>query len=109
MNEHESHGQVMSSLGEIKSSIDGTNKRLDNLNGSVSKHEQRLGMQDVLNAQTTITQQQMVVDLALLKKREEETNAFRLKSEGSINTFKWLFGFVGIGTLITLLKVLGAI
>ena len=44
-----------------------------------------------------------------MKDREEDTNTFRLKSEGSINTFKWLFGFVGIGTLITLLKVLGVI
>ncbi len=109
MKEQETHGQIMSALGEIKSVGEGIQKRLDTLNGSVAKHEQRLGTQDVLNAQITLTQAQIIADLKIVKDKEDATNIFRLKSEGSINTFKWLFGFIGIGTLITLLKVLGAI
>lgn len=30
---------------------------------------------------------------------------FRIKTEASINTFKWLFGFLGIGNIIIFLKV----
>ena len=100
---------VQANHKELADGISGVHTRLDKLNGSVAKHADKLASQDVLNAQMTITQQQIVVDLATLKKREEETNAFRLKSEGSINTFKWLFGFVGLGTLVTFLKVMGII
>jgi len=94
---------------EIKEGIAGITKRLDTLNGSVAKHADKLAMNDILNTQVTMTQTQIVTDLATLKKKEEETSAFRLKSEGSINTFKWLFGFVGFGSLLTLLKVWGII
>lgn len=54
MKEHDEVIQTIEKVGE------GINKRLDVLNGSVAKHEARFGSQDVLNAQMTITQQQIV-------------------------------------------------
>ncbi len=94
---------------ELKTGIDGINNRLDKLNGSVAKHADKFSGQDILNAQVTITQQQFVNDLIELKKSDKEVTNFMLKSKGSIDTFKWLFAFVGFGTLLTFLKVFGII
>ncbi len=103
------HNSIMLALGELKHAAEGTNKRLDTLNGSVAKHADKLNAQDVFNAQVTLTQAQIVSDQKTMKDSEKINTDFILKTQGSINTFKWLFGFVGIGTLITLLKVLGFI
>lgn len=103
------HTEIMYTLENIAKTGEGINKRLDTLNGSVAKHEQRLAAQDVLNAQMTITQAQIVNELKTLKENDTTKNDWVLKTQGSIGTFKWLFGFLGIGTLITLLKVLGVI
>lgn len=105
----ESHNSIMVGLGRIDRGQDGINHRLDTLNSSVAKHELRLGNQDVLNAQITLTQGQIVSDLKEMRVGEKSNNDFILRTQGSINTFKWLIGFIGIGTLLTLLKVLGFI
>ena len=98
MKEHEEVIHTIEKVGE------GINKRLDVLNGSVAKHEARFGSQDVLNAQMTMSQTQIVSDLSVLKKSEKETTDFRLKTIGSIDTFKWLIGFIGVGTLLSVYK-----
>ena len=102
----ESHNAILLALGEIKQSVEGVKARMDIANGNTAKHADKLASQDILNAQVTISQQQLLKDIKGLQDLEKANNEFRLTSKGSINTFKWLFGFVGIGTLITLLKVL---
>lgn len=98
------HNEIMHSLNDLKGVGDGILKRLDALNGSVAKHEARFGSQDVLNAQMTITQQQIVADLQGLKAESKNSSDFRLEASTTINVFKWLVGLIGIGTLIGLLK-----
>lgn len=107
--EDNNHNSIMLVLGELKHTVQGTNTRLDTLNHSTAKHEQRLNSQDVLNSQITITQGQIVSDMKEMKIQDTTNNAFILRTQGSIDTFKWLVGFIGVGTLITLLKVLGFI
>ena len=99
------HDELMQSLTDIKQIGDGINRRLDTLNGSVAKHEARFGSQDVLNAQVTLSQSQIVKDLQELRTTSSETINFRLKAQGSIETFKWLIGLIGIGTLATAIKI----
>lgn len=100
MKEHDEVIQTIEKVGE------GINKRLDVLNGSVAKHEARFGSQDVLNAQMTITQQQIVGDLSTIKIETKSSADFRTEAKATINVFKWLIGTIGIGTLITLFKIL---
>lgn len=102
-------GDIKISHKELKAGIDGINARLDKLNGSVAKHTDKLADHDIINAQVTITQNQLVSDIKTLKEKEEVINNYKLKSEGSINTIKWLLGFIGFGTIMTLMKVLGII
>jgi len=93
--------------------ITGIIKRLDTLNGSVAKQQDKLAQHDVINAQMTITQQQIieslkelkVTDLATLKKSDEENTTFRNKADGSLSTFKWLFGFLGFGNIVMIIKL----
>ncbi len=58
--------------GELKRGIEGVNHRLDTLNGSVGKHEQRLNGQDIMNAQTTMSQQQLVEKIGGLEITNKE-------------------------------------
>lgn len=102
-----SHTAILTFLGEIKNSTEGINKRLDTLNSSVAKHEMRLASQDVLNAQMTITQQSLTEDSKTLKNEAKESNNFRVGFTSSLNTIKWLLGFVGIGNAILFLKFMG--
>ncbi len=37
--------------------------------------------------------------------KEEKNTEFRLKTEGSLYTFKWLFGILGIGNLMIFIKL----
>lgn len=106
MPEQDNHDSVMEKLGELKHAVEGTNKRLDTLNGSVAKHELRLATQDVLNAQITMTQAQTVADQRDMKTQDKVNNEFILRTQGSIQTFKWLFGFVGLGTLVNVIIAL---
>jgi hypothetical protein len=70
------HSQVLMVLGQIKQSVEGVNKRLDTLNSSVAKHEIRFGSQDILNAQMTISQSQIVKDLDGLKINDKKIQRF---------------------------------
>lgn len=106
MPDTENHNSIMEKLGELKNTVEGTNKRLDTLNGSVAKHELRLATQDVLNAQITMTQSQVVNDQREMKAQDKVNNDFILRTQGSIQTFKWLFGFVGLGTLVNVIIAL---
>lgn len=104
-NSMEAHEKVLIQLGTLIKSVDDLNVKVGLQNGSVAKHEARLATQDVLNAQMTITQQQLVDKLSASTLSETENNIFRIESKASINTFKWLFGFLGIGNIIIFLKV----
>lgn len=80
-------------------------KRLDTANGYTAKHEQRLNTQDVFNAQTTMTQTQTIDSLKTILTRLEDISKFKNEAEGSLATYKWLFGFLGIGGIIALIKL----
>lgn len=85
-------GEVKISHGEIKMTLDEIKRRLDTANGYTAKHEQRLNSLDVINAQTTLTQQQTVKTLEEATQTLKSLVKDRDKAEGSIATFKWLFG-----------------
>jgi len=102
----DSHMAINRALGEIKNTVDGTNKRLDQLNGSVAKHTDKFASQDILNAQTTMTQIQQTSDLQTLKSNDKVFDEFRISFLSSLNTFKWLFGILGIGNLIIFAKII---
>jgi hypothetical protein len=89
---------------EIMTAITGIHDRLDKLNGYIAKHENRLNTQDVLNAQMTITQQQLVNDIKDFRKDEETNTEYRIKTRASIDTLKYIIGIVGLGGLIAILK-----
>lgn len=96
--------EVINLLNDLKQTGEGISHRLDTLNGSVAKHADRLANHDIINAQTTLSQQQMMRELSTLTKSEEKNNEFRVGSMASLNTFKWLFGFLGIGNMIMFAK-----
>lgn len=90
---------------EIKTELQGVNKRLDTLNGSVAKQQDKLAQHDIINAQVTLTQKQTTDTLAVLLKSSEENTVFRVGAEANLSAFKWLFGFLGIGNVIMFAKV----
>lgn len=98
------HNEILHGINDLKETGNNIVKRLDMLNGSVAKHEARFGTQDVMNAQTTITQQQIMMDLKDLKTEAKNSSDFRLEANTTINVFKWLVGLIGIGTILTLFK-----
>lgn len=104
-NSMEAHEKVLIQLGTLIKSVDDLNIKVGLQNGSVAKHEARLATQDVLNAQMTITQQQLVEKLASSTSNEMENSTFRIKTTASIDTFKWLVGLLGIGNIILISKV----
>lgn len=99
-------GEVKGSHKEIKSELQNITKRLDTANGYTAKHEQRLNTQDVLNAQITLTQAQTTASLEKISQKLEELSVAKSEAEGSLNTFKWLFGALGVGNIIMFLKTL---
>lgn len=100
----EHNDEVIILLNELKQTGEGINRRLDTLNGSVAKHADRLANHDIINTQTTLSQQQMLKELNHLTSSEEKNNDFRVSSIASLNTFKWLFGFLGLGNIIMFAK-----
>lgn len=101
----ETHQEVLIQLGTLIKSVDDLNTKVGIQNGAVAKHEARLATQDVLNAQMTITQQQLVEKLSTSLLSEKLNDTFRIESKASIQTFKWLFGFLGVGNMIIFAKV----
>lgn len=89
---------------ELKDGITGITKRLDILNGSVAKQQDKLSQHDIINAQTTITQQQIINTLETLKKSDDENTKYITETRAVISVFKWLVGFIGIGNLAVVIK-----
>jgi len=109
-------GEVKGVHERLELKVDGINKRLDNLNGSVAKHNDKLATHDVINAQNTLILQGVVDSLKEIKTKDgadvrQTSNKlatlekYQNEQIGSINTFKWLFGFLGTGNVIIFLKV----
>ncbi len=100
-------------LKRMEDGFNSISKQLDNLERSVVKHAEKLSNQDVLNAQMTITQQQIVGTIVEIKENivkvqsENKTMSdFMVAFTSSLNTFKWLFGLLGIGNVAIFLKVI---
>ncbi len=93
--------------------IDGVNKRLDVLNGSVAKQQDKLAQHDIINAQTTLSQQSILQtiseirdkDLASLKKSDGDNSKYITETKAVIGTFKWLVGLIGLGNIAMLIKL----
>lgn len=106
-------GEIKNSHTIIESRLASIDERFKTLNGSVAKQQDKLAQHDIINAQITITQQQIIdslkelkaTDLATLKKNDEENTKYRNKASGSLDTFKWLFGFLGIGNIALIIKM----
>ena len=109
-------GEVKGVHERLESKVDGINKRLDNLNGSVAKHNDKLATHDVINAQNTLILQGVVDTLKEIKTKDgadvrqassklETLEKYQNEQIGSISTFKWLFGFLGVGNIVMFLKV----
>jgi len=98
------HKEVLIELGQIKEAVNRLDTKVGIQNGSVAKHEARLATQDVLNAQMTMSQQQILNKLGEFAKSEKLNDDFRISSQASLATFKWLFGFLGIGNVIMFIK-----
>ena len=103
-------GEVKASHKEIKIALASIDQRIKTANSYTAKHEQRLNSQDVFNAQTTMTQTQtlksldeMLIQIKDVSKRLEDISEFKNEAEGSLATFKWLFGLFGIGGLATII------
>ncbi len=94
---------------EIMTAITGIHDRLDKLNHYTGKHENRLNNQDVLNAQMTLTQQQLVNDINNFKKEESINSDYRVKTKASLDTLKYIVGVVGLSGLIAILKAFSLI
>lgn len=107
------YSDLKSLTNEVKGELKGINEHLKTLNGSVAKHTDKLAQNDIINAQTTMSLQQLATslqemkttDLATLKKREEENSDFRKSTSTTLGNFKWLVGAIGIGNVGIILKL----
>lgn len=99
-------------VGEIKddhklilTKVESIERHLGTLNGSVAKHNDKLANHDIINAQTTLVLSQLTKNYEQVSVITVDTEKFRNQAEGSLITFKWLFGFLGVGNVIMFLKV----
>lgn len=90
---------------EIKTELIGINARLDKLNHTVAKNVDKLAGHDIMNAQTLLTQKQIVDSMDKLNKVTGENTVFRLRADGSIGTIKWLIGVIGLGNIAVIIKL----
>ncbi len=97
-------GDVKLSHGEIKVVLDEIKRRLDTANGYTAKHEQRLNNQDIMNAQTTISQQQTANSLAMLIASDKANTEDRIGRNGFNVRMQWILGFIGFGTFTLVAK-----
>lgn len=74
--ESKTNNEIYQALGGIAESVRGINLHLATLNGSVAKLQDKASANDVLNAQTTLSQQQIVKELGDLKERKATINQF---------------------------------
>lgn len=108
--ESENHNLIMMTLGRLEKSIDGVNKRLDTLNGSVAKHAEKIGDIDKINAQMTISQQQLVKDITALQEKNKVEEVDKKEEGRTLRKFwyeriVWAIGFIAI-LILTKLGIL---
>jgi len=96
--------EILGAMEFLKDAAIRTNEHLERLNGSVAKHEQRLNNQDIMNAQTTISQQQTAVSLNKLVTSDEKNTTDRIGRSANMTALKWILGFVGFGTFTLVAK-----
>lgn len=99
----DSHSEIMLVLGRLERETQGINHRLDGLNGSVAKHADKLAAGDVINAQITLTQQQILKDVLTLKEQEKEkSNGWKAMGEKLL--FSVVIPAIGFVILLTLTR-----
>lgn len=108
--ESENHNLIMMTLGRLEKSIDGVNKRLDTLNGSVAKHADKLNNIDVMNAQTTLSQQQILKDIKDLQEKNTTEDKDKKEDGKTLKKFwyeriVWAIAFIAI-LILTKLGIL---
>lgn len=96
--------EILGAMEFLKDAAVRTNDHLERLNGSVAKHEQRLNNQDIMNAQTTISQQQTAVSLNKLVTSDEKNTTDRIGRKAVMVTAQWILGFIGLGTFALVAK-----
>ena len=108
--ESENHNLIMMTLGRLEKSIDGVNKRLDTLNGSVAKHADKLVDLDKMNAQMTLTQQQIVKEVTVLQEKNTTEDKDKKEDGKTLKKFwyeriVWAIAFIAI-LILTKLDIL---
>ncbi len=108
--ESENHNLIMMTLGRLEKSIDGVNKRLDTLNGSVAKHADKIVDLDKMNAQMTISQQQIVRDITFLQDKNTTEDKDKKEDGRTLKKFwyeriVWAIAFIAI-LILTKLGIL---
>lgn len=76
MKKLKTNNDIFQMLGELVEGVNGINIHLGALNGSVAKLQDKGNAQDVLNAQMTLTQQQLVTDIKDMKGDRSTMNKF---------------------------------
>lgn len=108
--ESENHNLIMLTLGRLEKSLDGVNKRLDTLNGSVAKHTDKIVDIDKINAQMTLSQQQLVKDINTLQERNKTEDTDKKEDQKTLKKFwyeriVWAIAFIAI-LILTKLNIL---
>lgn len=92
------------SHNDIKLRLERIDEKQAVANGYVAKHEQRLNNQDIMNAQTTISQQQTANSLATLIASDKANTEDRIGRNGFNVRMQWILGFIGFGTFALVAK-----
>ena len=95
---------ILGGMDFLKDEALHTNEHLSKLNGSVAKHADKLSQIDVINAQTTLSQQQIMQVLKELTDSDKENTKYRFETKAVITAFQWLAGFIGLGTFALVAK-----
>lgn len=74
--ENKSNNDIYLAVGTVTEGIRAINMHLATLNGSVAKLQDKANNNDIINAQTTISQQQMVKELGEMKERKSALDNF---------------------------------
>lgn len=74
--ESKTNNEIFIAIGTVTEGIRAINSHLAILNGSVAKLQDKSNNNDIINAQTTLSQQQMVKELAELKEKKTTLNNF---------------------------------
>ena len=91
--------KIEATHGVIVLRLDSIDQKQATANGYVAKHEQRLNTQDVMNATTASSLQNVVTTLDKIVKSEEENTTYRIQAKTTVDNFKWLLGIGLFGQL----------